>query len=297
MTVEQKIDAANPAPSPDVNITQNVSGNQSVQVETSVEDVKNAQAINEGKPADTAETLGVSEAQYAKFYKPDTGYNWQAHAKELEWQASQKATQPTETAPEAPEGEEPKATGDEVKEVVEGLGVDWEGLNDQIRKTGQLSAESVDELVSKGMPKDVVETYAKYAAQEYETHRTNVTEYLGGANQYAKIQELAEAHLSADEIQKLSAGLGDPDNWQKAADAVLTHFGLPRGNVQGTTLIFGDNASPASAAQVLQPYASVQEQIADQRNPQYKIDPAFREQVAKRIAASNYSHSRSGFIR
>lgn len=249
----------------------------------------------------TPESLGVTQAQFDKFYSADTGYNWENHAKELAFKLEGKAPPaegeetpaegepPAEETPAPAEGEAPASEADATNAVAQ-AGLDFEQVNETIATTGALSEEHLVALRKIGIPDEVSQGYVKYLKGTAEAHVASVTEYMGGDDGLAKAREWAKANLPLAEIQDYEKRISDPETWRLAADSILARAGLPAG--QKADPIVPPNAQQAPTTPGgIQPYATQADMIADQRKPEYRKDPAFHQQVMDRARISTFKEN------
>ena len=253
-----------------------VEGANSASVNLSMEEGKATAPSNEV----TAESLGVAPEQFDKYYK-DGQYNWEAHAKELQFKEQQQAKK----APEQ-QANQPAAAPAEAQEAVENAGLNWDTLGDKIVTDGDIGEADYKALEEIGIPTDIAKEYVEAVKFRTETHVNQVTEFFGGEQQFEAVKTWAQQNYSEAELDALSAQLSDPQSWKLAADMLSTKAGhLPSSNAT-----YGPNAGSAAGTTV-QPYGSQQEMIADQRRPEYKRDPSFRAQVVERARVSNFEQN------
>lgn len=270
MTDEQTVNSEDKTAGEGVT-AQNTVASQSVNIEAPVE--KN----DPNADPNTPDSFGVSQAQYDKFYDAKSrSYNWEAHAKEITWQQSQKGTKGEPAS---------QPTENQAKEAVDKAGLDVDALNAELRDDGKLSAESLAALKAVGIPEEVATGYAQYVVDTAEGFVKEVTAYLGGDDGIETLKTWALKNLSPSEIQTYEQKLSDPAEWKVWADSLIAKAGVKTGNP--ATLIAGNNAQGA-AKDSAAPYQDMTELLKDQRNPKYRTDPQFRAQVMARARASTF---------
>lgn len=227
----------------------------------------------------TAESLGVNEAQFAKFNSA-TGYNWQAHAKELQFAADQKVTEPVIPTGDTKPAE---ANDPEAQKVAESAGLNWEELGVKILNDGDISAEDYTKLAEVGVPKEVVSEYIGLLNDKGEQHVKNVFNEFGGEDQFEQVKTWAQSHYSEGDLQILEKQLGNPAEYKMAVETMKTKAGITSGPVnaaQGTT-----GASSGDG------YKSQAEMVTAMRDPKYRQDAAYRATVEAKVAASKWDEN------
>jgi hypothetical protein len=203
----------------------------------------------------------------------------QKPAKEADTAAGEAAPEGAENAGEAAPSEADART------AVEAAGLDFAELDQQVAANGKLDAEALEKLAKVGIPEDVVQRYVAFTVETAEKHVADVKQHLGGDQGIAAIKEWAGVNLKPEEVTAYENMLSDPAQWRVAADALLMRAGLPQGQ-KGPLVQAPNAASPGTTG--TQPYQNEGEMVADQRRPEYKSDPTFREQVMARARASTF---------
>jgi len=262
-----------------------VDGSSASNVDMTMAEGKATAPVENAGP--TAETLGVTQAQFDKFHK-DGAYNWEAHAKEAEFAAAQKGTKaddnPDEGARDVKDADDTNT--DAAEQAVTEAGLDWDALGETIVENGDITESDYEALAKIGVPEPVIKEYIEGITERAKTQVATVTEALGGAEGLKAVTEFAQANYSPEEISKLEQQLASPTEYKLAVDLLLAKSGRPP--IAKGAAIAGPNAAAPGTTDV-QPYATQADMIADQRNPQYKKSPAFRAEVFKRAAVSNWT--------
>lgn len=249
-----------------------VEGSQSAQIDISQADM---QAQNETDQLPSPEKLGVTQAQFDKYYNSEKSeYNWQAHAREAEFVNSQQAEKTIDAESETANAEAIETA----EQAVEQAGLDWDVLSRKIGETGNIDESDYEALSKMGIPKEIVEQHVDMVYTQVQGHIAKVTDAFGGREQWQQTQAWADRNLDQTEIDQLNGMLGGP-NYEMAVNLLMQKAGT-----QMNAMPMGSGGNPA-----VEGYASQMEMVADQRNPEYKRDPAFREKVMQRAAASNWS--------
>ena len=266
-------------------VVQNTAGGQSADINVSMEQQTSATAAAEQANAPTAGTLGVSDAQFAKFYSPQTGYNWQAHATEANFRASQgsvDAEADVQTEAPAPAVE---PTPEVAQNAVQQAGLDMDQLSQQIADTQTIDEVSFKALEDIGIPRQIVADYIEGIGAKAQDQIWAVTDAFGGDENLNRVKEYAQATYTEAEMLAFDKQLADPNQYQGVVDLLRHKAGILPGS-SGEAL-----ATPnalGGGMDGVQGYASDAEMQVDMRDPRYKRDAAFRQHVTSKVAASQY---------
>lgn len=179
---------------------------------------------------------------------------------------------PVVVAPAVAEGEQ----------VAVEAGFDWEKLNMEFHENDGLTDATYAELEAKGFPKNVVDTYISGARGDAKAYDNAVYDAAGGEANYTAINAWAKVALSAPEKEAFNAAVSSGN----VASATLATQGLASKYAaanKAAVLIHGKPATPAGVT----PFASQAEVTKAMGSPSYRNDPAYRQQVADRLAVSN----------
>ena len=251
----------------------NVAGATAADVNVSMQDASNA-AANAANPAVTHETLGVTPEQFTKFYSEKDGYNWQAHSKEIEYRAASQAP-----AADADVGTTSEA---EARSTVSDAGLDWDALEDMVVADGDIDDASYKALADLGIPEHFVSDYIKNVTAVAARHVADVMGAFGGEQNFEKIKEFAKTNYSEAEKDAIDLQLASPETYKLAVDQLMSKAGMVAGqpgvHVEGMNVFGGANDG-------VKGYANDVEMQVDMRNPKYRTDPMFRQEVTRKVAA------------
>ena len=273
-------------------IVQNTQGGQSADVQVSLAEQEAATAAAAAAGLPSATNLGVTDAQFAKYYNPATGYNWQAHATEASFRADKGAA-------DAPTAAAPKTAGDVVTPIepatdaaaenaISKAGLDFGTLEDQVVNTGTIDDASFAALEGIGIPKEVVADYLVSITDRAAAQVASVIDAFGGDDNLNKVKAYAQEKYTDAEMRELDGKLADPLTYQATVDMLRHGAGILPGST-GTT-VTAPNAF-GGAADGVAGYANDAEMQVDMRNPLYKTDPVFRQGVVQKVAASTYGNN------
>lgn len=186
----------------------------------------------------------------------------------------------TESQPkDSNNGDEVPNSQDEAKEVLQEKGLDYSSLETEFNANGSLSEETYTSLADKGIPKEMVDAYIAGQQAIAEQTAGKLMAVAGGEQGYQEMIAWASENLSQAEQDAFNSSLGNDAQAEFAIQGLYARFK----SQQAPSLVKGQS-NPTSTSG----YASKQEMSLDMSNPRYKTDPAFRANVARKIAKSNF---------
>lgn len=198
--------------------------------------------------------------------------------------ASTETTETTETttAKTIPEGTE--TTDEGAQAAVTDAGLDWNALNGEYAEKGALSEDTYKKLADSGIPKDAVDTYIRGKQAEADAYDAAVFGSAGGEEDYRALIEWAKTGYTKEEIAVFNEAIvsGNPHLAKMAVEGLAARRAQTSGTRPGKSLT-GRNTAPVG----VQPFKSQHEMTTAMNTPEYRKDPAFRELVRQRIAASD----------
>jgi len=239
-----------------------------------------------GKPSsdnvDSAPTAPKPDNGQDKFYNAETGeYNWQAHAAELEYRMGQgKDTPPADDDKGTdPTKDEPSDPSDEAaKDVVSKAGLDVDSLVQQIQQDGSLSDDAKAALVAQGVDANLIDSYVENLKFRMEHESKSALDYVGGEEEWNKVNAWAENNLNADEKTAYNDTLNGA-NWKMAVDAIKSRMG----HTSEPNLMVGNEVGNSATG-----YRSRAEMKKDMANAEYRTNPTFRQTVIDKMSVSTY---------
>jgi hypothetical protein len=178
--------------------------------------------------------------------------------------------------------QEPEGKPDGKPEGDDSQLADFSKYEQEFVSTGNLSEESIAEIVAKyKLPKQYVETYIAglQALQAQELNRGYAL--VGGEQNYASMVEWAKVNLSPQEIQDYNNQVtsGKPEAVKFAIEALYSRYKAAVGDTPN--LISGNTGQPSSNG-----FRSRAEIISAMSDPRYAKDPAYRKEVMDKIAVT-----------
>ncbi len=183
------------------------------------------------------------------------------------------------------EEQEQQSAEEAVEQVQEFIGVEeFDRYEDEyLSNNGQLSEDSYKELQEKyNFSPDLIDAFIQGQEAIRDKSVSQVTEVVGGQENYNQILEWATDNLSEAEIDSYNDIVkeGNTAKIQMALQGVYSKYASENG--VSPNLVQG-GGKPRTAG-----YESKEQMVADMRKPEYKTDPAFREEVERRLANSSF---------
>ena len=199
---------------------------------------------------------------------------------ELEKKIGKKADEPVKTPTETSKATESTEGVTAAKEVI---GVQaFDEYSKEFLDAGSLSDESYQKLEAKGFGKDIVDSFIR-GQQALVTGQINeVYNAVGGQEQYQGMIQWAEDALSAEEVSTFNE-LINSGNHQQTLLAVRGLQSRYQNQNKSPKLLGG---APATSNNI-QAYRSTAELVAAMSDPRYKVDPAYRRDVERRLEHSD----------
>lgn len=153
-------------------------------------------------------------------------------------------------------------------------------FTEEFAKNGALGEESYKELASLGLPREFVDQYISGFQATRDRQSQEIYATVGGEKAYQEIIDWAASALSPAEIEvyNATAEKGDSNQVKFAVAALKARYEASKGPAEPKLL---SGSRPVSSG--YRSVAEVQKAMSDAR---YKNDPAYREDVIRRIAAS-----------
>ena len=220
--------------------------------------------------------LEIPEGGLEKFYNTETGtYDWQNHAKELDYRLNGKPA--AKDALSEPEAVEEQA---EVNDIVTSAGLDPAELQTQLQTNGTLSEEAFAALAKVGLSKELVDTYVENFVFRQEAQINEATNYAGGPEGWEQLSNWAVNNMPEQEVARYNELLGTGE-WKVAIDALRARQTSSTGEPQ---LLNGSGITGTGTSG----YRSKSEMKVDMSNPKYSTDPAFRQDVMRKMQSATW---------
>ena len=183
---------------------------------------------------------------------------------------------PDEQPAESSAEETPGVTGEQ-KPIVADASAEY-------AENGELSADTYTALEGVGLSKDMVDTYIAGQQAIVTSLQAAAGEPFGGLKGFNTAADWAAENLSDDEVAALDVQLTsmNPAIVKQGAAALQAKYAANADITPDVTLT--GNGNPGTSGSAFQSSAEMQKAMSD---PRYKNDPAFRAEVANKIARSN----------
>lgn len=236
---------------------------------------------------DPIEELPVNpmpEGGYDKFYNKDTGsYDWENHAKELAYRLQQQQPNQDQNANDQQTDQTTESEQAEVNNIITQAGLSPDVLRNQLEQAGDLTDEQFAALERVGIPRDIAETYVDNLNYRREATLNEALDYIGGEQAWRDMVDWGLQNLEQSEIDTYNNLLATND-WRIAADAIRVRMGdLAPNRTPEPQLVSGQTQNGSTFG-----YRSKSEMIADMSNPEYQANPAFRQEVARKMQSATW---------
>jgi len=176
----------------------------------------------------------------------------------------------------------PQPTIEEAKKQLADQGLNYDKYAKEFNDTSGLSPESYAELKEKGLATEVVDSWIQGQQAIADKMTEVVHASVGGPSEYANLLEWAKTSLSKSDQDSFNRAIesDNPNDSLFAVKSLNAQFKLENGSppnlIQGTTGGLGSGS-----------YSSLAQMSEAMRDPKYLSDPAFREEVSRKLESSN----------
>ena len=156
-------------------------------------------------------------------------------------------------------------------------------LTQEFDNTGDVSEASKQKLVDQGIPREFIDSYVAGQQQLAEASVRQAYEMVGGEEEYQQMLNWATENLSDNEVTSFNNMVAAGEHEQKMViESVYNRY--KSSNAGAPPLIQGDTGKdiPNSGA-----YQSRAQVVAAMKDPRYKTDSAYRQQVYTKLSNSN----------
>lgn len=168
------------------------------------------------------------------------------------------------------------------RQVVESAGVDFDALSAEFAANDGLTDESYAALEAKGFPRELVDDFIEGQRAKTELYRAQVLADVGGDEAFSEmVQWAAAGGLTADEIDAFNEQV-ESRNVTKAKMAIAGLKARFEASNGVEPKLLGGNGGESGDV-----FRSTAELTAAMRDPRYKKDPAYREDVKQKLARSS----------
>ena len=170
----------------------------------------------------------------------------------------------------------------EAEKTLANVGLDYNKFASEYAEKGELSSESYTELQSKGMSTEMVDSWIQ--GQEAISDKLAATAYgsVGGEKNYQDIVKWAGETLPKNEIDAFNRALESPNNQDSLFAIKSLNAQYQMANERTPNLLQGSTGGSGAEA-----FTSLIQMSEAMRDPKYQTDPAFREEVTRKLESSN----------
>lgn len=170
----------------------------------------------------------------------------------------------------------------EIKDTLSKAGIDFDALAAEYDKDGQLSAESLTALEKAGYPKSVVDAYLAGLDALADRYAQQVREMAGGEENYTRlVQYLSQQPKSVIDGFNAAIQTGNIAQIQLAIAGIQAQMTAAYGTAN-TSVMAG-----ARGAGAVTGYQTTDEMTRDMSDPRYQTDPAFTQEVYRKLQNSS----------
>lgn len=228
-----------------------------------------------------------------KFWDAEKGEtNYEALAKSYS-ELERKLGSRQQDEPQNPEEPNAQPTDEQVSNILIEKGLNPDRFTREFETMGGLSDESYEELEAAGFPRAMVDQYlaganAAQAIEEAgrvlgERDINEVMELVGGSDNFDSLAQWAARSVPPEDLEVYNDMVNSGNKAQaKAAVTWLKTMYEDANGAEGN--LYGGEGFGGPAVEPFRSSAQVVEAMRDKR---YKIDPSYREEVARRLAASS----------
>jgi len=181
-----------------------------------------------------------------------------------------------------------KSTTPETEEPVQtsGIGADtFAALSEEFDQTGDVSEMSRQKLAESGIPREFIDEYVQGQKQMAESAIAEVYQTVGGEEKYKQMLTWASQTMSEDQIDLFNEMVaGSKQEMMMVINGLHAQYIQSGANIPTTPLVQGETSSSMASGAAYQSRAQLTEAIG---NPLYKKDPAYREEVYRKLQNSN----------
>lgn len=175
---------------------------------------------------------------------------------------------------------------EDAKKTLADAGLDFDTYAAKFAENGKLEDADYAELESKGIPRTYVDAFIAGQTALADATSKQLFDAAGGEERAKEMVAWAKQNLTAEQQAAYNKTMdsGDLNSALLAIRGLRAQFEAAEGTGPAATRVAGDTGQTTKSG--ARPYASQAEMKADMGSPQYKSDPAFRQQVMDRLAVS-----------
>ncbi len=198
------------------------------------------------------------------------------------WDAEKGAARTEELAKAGTESENEALDIDAAEKAVNDAGLDFSALQTEFMESEGFSEATYATLAEKGISKDIVDSYIAGQQAVATQFQQEAMAVVGGEETFTRMSEWAAKNLSKEELGAYNsvADKGDLDAVKLALSGL--HAKYVAAGEDAPNLLNGDQTS--GDVPTFRNWAQVTAAMSD---PRYTTDPAYREEVSKKLNSFN----------
>ena len=176
----------------------------------------------------------------------------------------------------------PQENVEEAAKILKEQGLDYNKYAKEYSENGSISPESYGELNGKGMSTEMVNSWIEGQEAISDKLTENAYDSVGGKDSYQEIIKWAGTTLPQEEIDVFNKAL-ESSNVQDSMFAIKSlNAQYQMANGSSPQLMQGSTGGSGGEA-----FSSLSQMSEAMRDPKYHNDPAFREEVTRKLESSN----------
>lgn len=152
-------------------------------------------------------------------------------------------------------------------------------------ETGEVTEDTLKALTDAGIPSEIVQTYLQGIQVISQQTVSEIHNYVGGEESYQAMSKWAAEQLSDDDLDAFNSALDNPKLRETAVRGLYARYQAANPS-EGS--LRAPQGQQTASGDIFQNKADV---LSAMRDPRYSSDPAYRQEVADKLARSQ----RSGF--
>ena len=179
--------------------------------------------------------------------------------------------------------EEETKEPEEVEEAI-AKGVDFDAVANEYYEGGELSPDTYMDLAKKGYSKDVVDTFIEGHKAKQEKQLRDIYEVAGGRDAFDSAIAWASENMEVEQIKAFNKIIasGDDESIKFAVDSLMSK--AKTSMTKNPSLLQGaPNGSHTRGT-----FQSRQQYIDAIKDPRYKKDPGYRQEVDEKLVRSKF---------
>jgi uncharacterized protein (DUF1330 family) len=163
-------------------------------------------------------------------------------------------------------------------------------ISKEFSETGKLSDATYKSLEEKGLNRNAVDSYIAGLTAQSQAQRAELVKVVGSEDKLKTLYEWAGANLSDKELDYYNSAVtsGNVDAAKLALHGMISRYNDAAGTEP--SLVRGENNRGTNS---VKPFDSQEQVTKAMSSQEYKTDPAFRKEVADRLAVSKLFSIRS----